>query len=291
MIAATLLPLSRPLYVHGAPNWVDLHTVDAPKAMVFYRELFGWTFQKRFSLSPVPGAEVEDDASVHLTHIAGKEGSMMAEIVERRSHFDDMSLPSHWASYVNVVDLYATLRRVEAGGGHVVEAPKNRGSLALTATVADPSDALISLWQPVDMAGIGMLGGPGTLNWIELETDDIDEACSFYHKVFGWTSSVTPLVNRYYDYHEDARGDYTVFSTPMGKVAGAVKPIVSGVRASWCPAFSVLDVDVATLRAVRLGAVVMAEPYDIPKGRQSVVLDPSGAAFALLGPKTLTRRL
>lgn len=291
MTAAALLPLSRPLYVHGTPNWVDLHTVDPKQAMVFYRELFGWSFHKRFSLTPVPGTMVDDDATVHTSHMAGLDQSMVAEIIRQDPGDDQGRLPSTWVPYVSVVDLIATLRRVEAAGGTVITGPAKRGSLAVTASVADPDGARLSLWQAEDMAGVGALNRPGTLGWLELESADLASARRFYQRVLGWTSSVTPLVNRYYDHLEEPRGDYTVFSTPMGKVAGAVEPAIGGVQASWCPAFRVGDVDLATLRSARIGGVVMAEPYDIPKGRQAVVLDPSGAALALLGPKTVTRRL
>jgi predicted enzyme related to lactoylglutathione lyase len=50
------------------------------------------------------------------------------------------------------------------------------------------------------------------------------------------------------------------------------------------------DVDAMTLSAARLGAVVMTEPYDLPIGRQSVIIDPGGAVFAMLGPRHHARR-
>ena len=44
--------------------------------------------------------------------------------------------------------------------------------------------------------------------------------------------------------------------------------------------------DAATRLAVDAGGVVMTEAVETPRGRQSVVVDPTGAVFGLLGPAT-----
>jgi len=201
-----------------------------------------------------------------------------------------MTLSSRWFTNLCVIDILATLRRVEAAGGTVLRSPHARGSMATVATILDPNDALICLWQPRDQAGNPFAGTAGSLAWIELETPDLDAAQSFYGKVFDWVLD-SPDGDESDEASEAARGisaadsEYRVFTTSVGPVAGAIKPTVDEIPASWCPAFSVDDVVAATRSATDLGGVVMTDPYDVPIGRQSVIIDPEGAVFALVGPR------
>lgn len=274
---------SRQFLVHGSPNWVDLHTADSDQASDFYRKLFGWRFRNRFSLSTVGSNGVSPDTPTS-TLMALCNGKPTAEIIGDGEGAADMNLPSSWYPYVYVVDLAATLRRVEAAGGSVLGGPTARGSLATVATIADPGDAVICLWQPRDMSGAQSMHTAGTLTWIELETSDLDAACGFYQSVFDWVPS--EAAGRPSDEADNSRPmleSYTVFSTALGRVAGALRPAIDDIPASWCPAFAVIDTDIMTSSAARHGGVVMAEPYDLPIGRQSVVVDPGGAVFSLLG--------
>jgi predicted enzyme related to lactoylglutathione lyase len=281
---------ARQYLVHGSPNWVDLQTTDADQAKAFYRSLFGWRFRNRFSLNPVD-ANGAGSPYPTSTLMAMSNGQPTAEIIQRTEQFDDMHLPASWYPYIYVVDLAATLRRVEAAGGTVIAGPTTRGSLATVATIADPSEAVLCLWQPRDMSGAQSLHTAGALTWIELETPDLDSACRFYHAVFDWTpSETTGLPRDESDTASVTLDSYTVFSTAIGRVAGALRPPIDGIPASWCPAFAVIDTDIMTSSAARHGGVVMAEPYDLPIGRQSVVIDPGGAPFSLLGPRRHLRK-
>lgn len=276
---------SRQFLVHGSPNWVDLQTDDADQAQQFYRSLFGWRFRNRFSLT-TDGATGIVSQYPTATLMALSNGQPTAELIERTEQFADMNLPANWYPYIYVVDLSATLRRVDAAGGAVLAGPTTRGSLATVATIADPGEAVICLWQPRDMSGSQSMHTAGALTWIELETSDLESACRFYHSVFDWVPSETTRPAMGGSHDADATLDtYTVFSTAIGRVAGALRPAIDGIPASWCPAFAVIDTDIMTSSAARHGGVVMAEPYDLPIGRQSVVLDPGGAAFSLLGPR------
>ncbi len=261
--------------IHGSPNWIDLHTSDAVASRTFYGSLFDWTFRTRFSLDP-DIVFADDDGEtweqVRVSLMAECNGRALGELMERDEVFTSLGLPSRWCPHINVVDLQATLRRIEAAGGTVLRSPKPRGSLATVATVMDPGDALISLWQPRDHSGTRYSSNPGRLAWFELETPDLERARHFYRSVFDWVVD---------DGTSD--DDYTVFSTTVGPVAGAFTSAMDQLPGSWCPAFFVDDVDAWTRKSTELGAVVMTEPYDLPVGRQSVVIDPQGAVFALVG--------
>jgi len=270
--------------VHGTPNWADLHTSDAEVAHGFYGSLLGWSMRSRFSLGPATSAGGNNHRSRHetrLTLMAMCDGRPSAEIIERDELFAELTLPSRWYPHIYVADILATLREVEAAGGTVLRSPQTRGGMATVATVLDPCDALFSLWQSRDQTGNPLLESTGALRWIELETPDVDAALSFYSRVFDWTVDQDVWDEESCDQIEG----YSVLRTSIGPVAGVITPTIPDIPASWCPAFSVDEVDVMTRQATELGGLVITDPYDVPIGRQSVLLDPGGAVFALMGPR------
>ncbi len=279
--------------VHGCPNWVDLHTPSVEKSEAFYGALLGWTFSSRFSLDPdVTGFDPDGEPweGVRVTSMARCNDRPTAELIEPDEPFIDITLTSRWYIHLCVIDIVAALRRVEAAGGTVLRSPRSRGSMATVASVLDPNDALICLWQPRDQAGNPFAGSSGSLAWIELESPDLDVAQSFYGRVFDWVPRPLDAADANdpapaADVASATDSEYRVFTTSIGPVAGAIKPTVDEIPASWCPAFSVDDVIASTRRATELGGMVMTDPYDVPIGRQSVIIDPEGAVFALVGPR------
>lgn len=278
---AVTSPQSFRLHAHGLPNWVDLHTCDADHARRFYDALLGWTFRNRFPLAAVPDRlgsadEVGRPAGPPTALVALRDRQPVAELVERGDTFDDVALSSNWFPYVHVGDLDATLELVEPAGGLVLSPPARRDDLARVATILDPSDAVLCLWEPLTSVGSTAVRHPGALAWIELETTDLDRARKFYGELFGWDAGEVD--------NPGHPGPYTVFTCNGDRVAGATETPLSELPASWCPSFAVPDVDHATAAAIERGAVVMVEPTDMPVGRQSVLVDPLGAVVGLLGP-------
>lgn len=283
-------PRSLPLHAHGVPNWIDLHTTRVDESRLFYEALLGWSFRNRFTLTAVPERDerdaigeddVADPTSAPTTVVALLEDRPVAELVERGETFDDMALLANWSPYVHVDDMAAALRLVEPNGGLVIIPPARRADAAIVATILDPNDALLCLWQPLESSGSGVLHCPGALTWIELETPDMDKAKKFYGELFGWDAGELSMGDHY-----NIDDTYTVFTRAGERVAGAVHTALSGIPASWCPSFAVSDVDMSTVVSARNGGVLMAEPIDIPVGRQAVIVDPAGAAFSILGPKS-----
>lgn len=292
---AALNPQSLPLHAHGVPNWVDLHTDRVDEARVFYEALLGWNFRNRFTLTAVPDLQVAGDqdapgvgaAEVEspTTVVAFCDDQPVAELVERNVSYDEMALLSSWSPYVYVDDLQATLQLVEPAGGLIIIPPAPRGSDANVATILDPNDAMLCLWEPTGHPVASSESLPGSFVWIELETPDLDVAKKFYGELFGWDAGEVSTK----DNHEQGYA-YTVFTKSGEQVAGAIETAMPGIPASWCPSFCVRDVDQATITAGRNGGVLMAEPCDIPVGRQAVIVDPTGAAFSVLGPKIMGPR-
>ncbi len=299
MPAATK-PQSLPLHAHGVPNWVDLHTARVDDARIFYEALLGWTFRNRFTLAAVPDivpqiGTPEQGVALGVTDGSQPAGSPVespttvvalchdhpvADLVERNETFDEMALLSTWYPYVYVDDLESALRLVEPAGGLVVNPPARRGNTATVATILDPNDAMLCLWEPIGHPDTSAKHLPGSFIWIELETPDLDASKKFYGELFGWDAGEVTL-----DHGYQPGGEYTVFTKSGERVAGAIETALAGIPASWCPSFAVADADQAAIVASRNGGVLMAEPCEIPVGRQAVMVDPTGAAFSILGPK------
>lgn len=282
-MSAAMLPHVQAATGHGLPNWTDLHTARADRATAFYEQLLRWQFHRRPVLAVLPDPTEElghpdlDDGSTRQESalVAGVDGGSVAEIVGRAECFEAKHLLSTWFPYVQVDDLDVTLDLVEPAGGLVLSPPATRGDEARVATILDPSDALLRVWQPGPDAEVPLLHRPGALTWIELETNDLDRASAFYGGLFGWTAGEVTGPDE---------EPYTVFRSGDIPVAGAVRSPLSELPASWCAAFAVADVDEAISHATEAGAVVMTDPTEMAMGRQAILVDPTGAVFGLLGP-------
>lgn len=115
---------------------------------------------------------------------------------------------------------------------------------------------------------------PGTPNWADLGTTDVDAAVAFYGAVFGWEfQSAGP----------DA-GGYGMF-TLGGKTVAAAGPLMEqGSRPGWTIYFQTPDAD-ATAESVRqAGGAVLAQMDVFTEGRMAQFTDPAGATFAVWQP-------
>ncbi len=273
-------PQARTGRAHGTPNWVDLHTAKAEEATVFYQRVLGWSRRSELPLRAVPPAGVPAGpparTSPSPTTTVQADGAAVGEIVARGDCFEAGHLLSNWFPYVEVVDIDATLALVEPVGGLVLSPVATRGDGARVATILDPADAVLRLWERPPSDSRPGADGPGALAWIELETGDLDQARKFYGELFGWDAGEVD--------DPFGPGTYLVFTSAGDPVAGAVRSPLPDLPASWCAAFAVDDTDAATARAVSAGGVVLTEPVEMVRGRQAVVVDPTGAVFALLGP-------
>jgi predicted enzyme related to lactoylglutathione lyase len=135
---------------------------------------------------------------------------------------------------------------------------------------ADPFSVPALTSPPNDMHLVGKLV------WLDLETTDLPGAKSFYGALFGWN---------YRDYRSDGV-DYTVALAEGKPVAGMVRRQIlndAQARSAWLPFFSVANLPNAFARALEAHAQVRSEPENLPlRGRQARLLDPQGAAFALV---------
>ena len=248
-------------FVVNAPVWVDLSSTDAAASRDFYSRLFGW----KVDLAKDPNAGGYALATIGDKNVAGIGPTQ------------DPNAPSAWMVYIGTRDADALAKKIQAEGGKVIAPPFDVLQSGRMAVFQDPSGAFISAWQPKEMQGADIMYAPGSFAWAELNARGIDEARSFYKKVFGWGEKQSPM--------GEGQGDYTEFKLKDESIAGAMEmnPMVpKEVPSYWQVYFGVADVDKAHQKAVDLGAKSMLEPQEFPGGRFSILSDPQNAAFGLL---------
>ena len=108
---------------------------------------------------------------------------------------------------------------------------------------------------------------------LELHTGDLQQACSFYTRLFDWRSELI----------EVSSGSYLALDMGNGIEGGVVE--CQARRPLWLPYVEVADVARTTDRARRLGASVPLDPREGPAGWRSVVAAPAGGEIALWQPK------
>lgn len=109
---------------------------------------------------------------------------------------------------------------------------------------------------------------------VELLTDDILKAKTFYSGLFDWTLEEMPEM------------DYTMIQVGDGTGGGMMKNAGPGVPSHWFPYVLVADVEASTEKAKSLGARVCKEVTELPGfGWFSVIQDPTDAALGLWQPK------
>jgi predicted enzyme related to lactoylglutathione lyase len=122
---------------------------------------------------------------------------------------------------------------------------------------------------------------PGTVSWAELATTDQKAGVAFYRALFGWDVSEAPI---------GPNETYSMFQL-HGKEVGAACTMRQeerqhGVPPHWNLYVTVDKVDDAAKKAEKLGAKILAPPFDVmDAGRMAVVQDPTGAIFQIWEPK------
>ena len=130
----------------------------------------------------------------------------------------------------------------------------------------------------------GITRPTNVFGFVDLSTTDPVAAKAFYTRVFGWTTIDMPVPG----------GTYTMCGVPNPEGTGIRGAYVCGIgtlqpeqRAqgippSWTACLWVDDLDFVTEKAGKLGATILAQPFEVmDQGRMSLIQDPVGAVFAL----------
>ncbi|ORT55997.1 VOC family protein [Streptomyces sp. CB03238] len=261
-------------FVPGTPNWIDLGAPDTDAAVAFYSAVFGWTFQSAGPEAGGYGFFQRDGGTVAALGPLTEEGAS----------------PS-WTPYFHTPDADATSKAVEQAGGTVRVPPMDVFTAGRMAAFTDPTGADFAVWQPGDTKGLDTVMEPNTLCWTELYTTDAAAAKDFYRSVFSW---------QYQDMDMGGGMVYSVVSSPGGGTdddpgQGGImqlqeENLAAGSGSEWHPYFGVTDCDATFATATEHGATPLVAPIDAPGvGRLAMLMDPSGAPFALIkGDPTTT---
>jgi uncharacterized protein len=243
----------------GTPCWVDVSVDDVPKAIAFYRALFGWDIQ-------LGGPEVGGYSIAH------KDGRIVAAISPKMGQPD---APSAWTTYLASDDVDATAAKIKGAGGQVLAGPMDVMEEGRMAVAMDPAGAVFGLWQGQKTTGLGVANEPGALSWNEHLSWDFDGSKAFYQAVFGYGD-------------QDMSGDGFKYATLTvdGHEVGGIGEYPEGTSAetpaAWGVYFAVTGTDAALAKVTELGGRVVQPPRDSPYGRIAVVADNHGAVFSVI---------
>jgi predicted enzyme related to lactoylglutathione lyase len=111
---------------------------------------------------------------------------------------------------------------------------------------------------------------------VELHTNDLQKAKSFYSRLFDWKLEDMPM---------PGGGTYTMIGVGEGTGGGMMQAQPPGSPPRWQAYVLVDDVAASTRKAKELGAKIMMEKTPVGDfGLMSVIVDPTGAAIALWQP-------
>ena len=117
---------------NGDFTHIEIPADDPQRAKAFYRDAFGWTFA-----DPIPGFE-----GYHLfTTPVGQEG--MGGAIGKRGE----SAPQDVRAYVHVDSIDATLEKIQAIGGEVVQPKDEVPGQGWYAVFRDPEGNELALWE------------------------------------------------------------------------------------------------------------------------------------------------
>lgn len=247
-------------YVPGTPCWVDLGTTDLEGAKAFYGGLFGWSAQ----VAEDPAAGGYTTFLHNGEQVAGAMTTMSPE------------QPVAWSTYVAVSDADAAMTRAEGAGAKAIVSPMDIMDIGRMAMFADPTGAVLGLWQPRTMKGAGLINEPGALTWDELNTRDAQAAKAFYAAVFGWDAETTPMGEGM---------EYTELKLNTRTVAGLMmmddEHFPKDTPPHWAVYFGVADCEASVAKVGELGGTIVVPTTPIPMGRFAVCQDPQGGFFSM----------
>jgi predicted enzyme related to lactoylglutathione lyase len=255
-------------YEPGTIAWVDLTSREPTTVTEFYGGVFGW--------EAVSQGPVEQTGGYALFQLDGKTVAGIGP----GDH------PA-WTVYIAVAHADDATALAERHSAAVLLPPRSVPSpltgeeAGRMAVLTDPAGAVFAVWQATTHHGADVVDEPGTHRYSELAIRDVDQAKDFYGAVFGWEGTTQPFAG--------GTSTYTELRRPGADevVAGIVEMNEmwpADVPAHWMVYFATTDTDATAAKIAEHGGVVSVPPFDTHAGRISVVNDPEGAYFSLLGP-------
>jgi len=249
-------------YLPGKFVWFEHVSNDVAKARAFYEPLFGWHVERISMGDGAPPYSMIHNDNIGIGGLTTPERP---------------ATPSHWTSYVSVPDVDSVFDAAVAAGAMPLMAPVDFGPVGRGALIADPTGATLNLWRSAEEDRADSDVTPvGDWIWNELWTTDVPKALAFYERVIGYSVEAMDM---------GEQGTYYQLKAGGKARAGLTRSTNQGAPSMWLPYVRVDDCDAKSAQAKKLGAQVLLAPSDIPGvGRFAILLDPLGAALAILKP-------
>jgi uncharacterized protein len=116
----------------GEVSWHELMTTDAPAAMTFYSEIFGWQPSEALEMGAIGKYQM-------FNRPHGMIGGMMNKPPEM-AH-----VPPQWQIYFRVPDIAAAVERIKANGGQILNGPMEVPGGDWIVNAMDPQGAAFAL--------------------------------------------------------------------------------------------------------------------------------------------------
>ena len=262
-------------YPNGLFTWADVSLPDPAAGSQFYSALFGWDAEDQ-----------QDPEGNYVYTMFSRDGKTVAGLGPMPQEMQAAGAPPTWNSYVTVHDLDATVAAAEANGGTVMGTMDvfTSGRMAI---VADPTGAMLMLWQPQDHVGAQAFTGHGSMTWNELATRDRAKAQEFYRAVLGWTYEDSPGP---FDYQlivvdeKEEEGQPYFPDKLNGGMLTMDETWPAEMPAHWMVYFTVDNTDDLIAKLEELGGEVAVPAFDTDQGKIAVVRDPQGGTFSVIAP-------
>ena len=146
---------------------------------------------------------------------------------------------------------------------------KDRGRGAL---LLDPQGAPFGLLEGGAPAAQGPAAPMKTWLWHELFTKNVDEAATFYERLFGLKPRMVKV----------GEADHMLLQLDTVPVVGVLETPKAEIRPHWLPFVRVSDINAVIARTTELGGrVILAPRPDLRNGTVAIIADPTGAAVGV----------
>jgi predicted enzyme related to lactoylglutathione lyase len=116
----------------GEASWHELMTTDAPAAMKFYQEVFGWQ-----------PSEAMDMGAMGTYQMFNRPHGMIGGMMNKPPHM--ANVPPNWQIYFRVPDVDAAAERIKANGGKILNGPMEVPGGDRIVNAMDPQGAAFGL--------------------------------------------------------------------------------------------------------------------------------------------------
>lgn len=242
---------------NGKLVWADLLTTDPSSAVAFYSSVFGW--QARYFAGK---------NYIELSH----NNRVMSSVVRYEDN-EAIDGDARWLVSISVTDVDATLNKVTANGGEVLEPATDLPDRGRYAVISDTQGAVSMLLRATGGDPANETLRLNEWGWAELWTDDPEAAVRFYEAIVGYSSLRAP----------DADGGERILLGTDGKARATVVPLPwDDVEPNWIPYIPVASASATLQRITDAGGAVLVKSG----GNQdaisvAIVMDPTGGVFAI----------